>query len=141
MSEQHKLVMIMMAIDITVATPVVSISVPHSPLVAGGTGNATLNCSATIVLIRGMILYNFTWLNRAGNPILSGSRTTIIPAPLYLSPLPFSTLTLSPISIVDTSVTCGVTVQQNRMITSKPGVQSTQLNIISKYNLSSNLVE
>lgn len=118
-----------------VSAPVVSVAVSSGALMAGGVRNTTLNCSTMLdqaVLDGGLIYYDFIWWDRDGNTITSGGRITIVPTYPSLSSIPYSTLTLSPLSTEDTNFTCGVIAQQNRMVASELAMASIPLNVVSE---------
>ena len=105
----------------TVPTPVVSITVPPGPLFAGEVENVT--CSATLnhtIVDSGDILYSFTWRDREGNSVESGSRTIITQTSSS------SSLTLSPLNTTDTNFTCKVIAMErmNRLVFSAEGVSA-----------------
>ena len=88
-----------------VPSPNVSLTVSSdSPLIAGGVNDGTLTCSASVdrgVIDFGDIVYSFTWYNSEGE-VKSSNRTVIS----YM--ISTSTLTLSPLSVYDSNVTCCV---------------------------------
>ena len=119
-----------------VPPPVVSLSVPSGPLVAGGVEDILLTCSAmvnsTVVDLDVQdIHYVFTWQDRNGQDIVSGDRTIISFLPPFVSS---SSLTLSPLNITDTNFTCIVTVSefQNRVIASEPGSAVTSVDVVGE---------
>ena len=120
-----------------VSTPVVALSLaPDSPLVAGGVENTTLTCTAMVdraVVNRWTIEYTFTWRDRDNITIVSGGRT-IISTPTGPSLSQSSTLTLSPLSTADTNFTCAVvvTVQEDTLFPSDPGMATTVVSITSE---------
>ncbi len=119
-----------------VSTPTVTLSlVPNAPLLAGGLEDTILTCTTMVdeaVVNIGTLLYAFVWQDRNNSTLLSGRRTIIsTTAP---SPSQSSILTLSPLSTADTSFTCAVvvTVMENTLDASEPGVKSTEVNVISE---------
>ncbi len=119
-----------------VSTPVVTLSLAPDPsLVAGGVGDTVLTCTAMVdraVVNRGTLEYAFTWRDIDSNTIVSGGRTIVsTTAP---SPSQSSNLTLSPLSTADTSFTCAVvvTVTEDTLVPSEPGVTSTAVNVTSE---------
>ena len=93
----------------------------------------TLTCSAMLgagVDNPAVIRYSYTWLDREGIEIVSGSRTIITPTSPSTSSS--STLTLSPLGTTDTNFTCRVTLSDSRNLLrpSDPGEQRT---VLSKY--------
>ena len=118
---------------VAVSTPDVSVSLSSGPLVAGGVNNVTLTCFAMIntsVSDFGIFDYTFTWLNREDTEIQNSQRTNIIPSTSSDS----STLTLSPLHVVDTEFTCTVIVNErsSRLATSAIGTGSMTINVQSK---------
>ncbi len=125
-----------MSLCAVVSTPVVTLSLaPDSPVVAGGVGDTVLTCTAVVdraVVNRGTLEYAFTWRDRDSNTIVSGGRTILSnTAP---SPSQSSNLTLSPLSIADTSFTCAVvvTVMEDTLVPSETGETSTAVSVISE---------
>ncbi len=121
---------------IIVPAPVVSTLGPLTPHYAGGLDDVTLTCSASLnmdEIDRGdeNILYTFTWMERGGDTIVSGGRTTISTT---TSPTT-SSLTLSPLSTTDTNFTCTVraTEEQARLEASELGRNTIQVNILSEF--------
>ena len=119
-----------------VPPPVVSLSVPPGPLVAGGVEDILLTCSAmvnsTVVDVDVQdIRYVFTWQDSNGQDIVSGDRTIITSPPSSSS----SNLTLSPLSTTDTNFTCAVIVSevQNKVLASKPGSAVTSVNVVGEF--------
>ena len=101
-----------------VPTPVVSITVRPGPLFAGEV--ESLTCTATLdltIVDYGNILYSFTWRDREGNTVVSGSRTIITQTSSS------SSLTLSPLNTMDTNFTCTVRAMEsiNRLVSSTEG--------------------
>ena len=101
-----------------VPTPVVSITVLPGPLFAGEV--ESLTCTATLdlsIVDSGNILYSFTWRDREGNTVVSGSRTIITQT------FSSSSLTLSPLNTMDTNFTCTVRAMEsmNRLVSSAEG--------------------
>ena len=100
-----------------------SITVPPGPLFAGEV--EALTCTATLdltIVDFGDILYSFTWRDREGNTVVSGSRTNIT----QTSPSSSSSLTLSPLNTMDTNFTCTVIAMEsmNRLVSSAVGVSA-----------------
>ena len=98
-----------------------SITVPPGPLFAWEV--ETLTCTATLdlsIVDSGNILYSFTWRDREGNTVVSGSRTIITQTSSS------SSLTLSPLNIMDTNFTCTVIAMEsmNRFVSSAEGVST-----------------
>ena len=89
-----------------VSTPDVIITgSSDSPLIAGGVDDVTLTCSASVdhgVVDFGDLVYSFTWYYSEGEVIISSSRTVIT----SINNMP--TLTLSPLSVDDSNITCSV---------------------------------
>ena len=113
----------------TVPTPVVSITVPPGPLFAGEV--ETLTCTATLdlsIVDFGDILYSFTWRDREGNTVVSGSRTII-------TQTSSSSLTLSSLNTMDTNFTCTVRAMEsmNRLVSSAEGNDSITINVHSEF--------
>ena len=116
----------------TVPAPTVSHNFTSTgPLIAGGV-NITLTCSAlldlTVVDTEG-ILYSFTWRDRAGVEIVSGDRITISQ---FNTTTAFSSLTLSPLTTMDTNFTCAVeasVVQNNTLLPSDSAMTSISLDV------------
>ena len=119
---------------VTVSAPWVSlsVSVPSGPLVAGGVGDVTLTCSAmvdTAVVDTGNLVFSFTWLDRNNINVITGGRSSIsFPSPSSTS------LTLSPLSFIDTSFTCRVSVRESQrsLLESETGSNGTSINVQSK---------
>ena len=107
-----------------------SITVPPGPLFAGEV--ETLNCTATLNLTiedSGDILYSFTWRDREGNTVVSGSRTIITQTSSS------SSLTLSSLNTMDTNFTCTVRAieSMNRLVSSAEGDDSITINVHSEF--------
>ncbi len=83
------------------------------------------------VLTRGMIRYVFKWEDGDNSTIMSQRRTTIIPNPSIPSPLPYSTLTLSPLSTADINFTCtAMVIETNSALQdSEPAMSSILVNV------------
>ena len=119
----------------SVPAPTVSLNITSTgPLLAGGAEDITLTCSAildlTVVnpqLVRD-ILYSFTWRDRAGVEIVSGDRITISQSS---STTAFSSLTLSPLTTMDTNFTCtvAVSVPANVLLPSDLAMASISLDV------------
>ena len=106
-----------------------SITVPPGPLFAGEV--ETLTCTATLdlsIVDSGNILYSFTWRDREGNTIVSGSRTII-------TQTSSSSLTLSPLNTMDTNFTCTVRAMEdmNILVSSAEGDDSITINVHSEF--------
>ena len=106
----------------TVPTPVVSITIPPGPLFVGEV--QTLTCTATLdptIVDSGDILYSFTWRDREGNTVVSGSHAIITQTSSSSS-----SLTLSPLNTMDTNFTCTVRAMEsmNRLVSSAEGVSA-----------------
>ena len=98
---------------------------------AGGVDDVTLTCSASVdrgVVDFGDLVYSFTWYNSEGEVIMSSSRTIIS------SINNMSTLTLSPLSVDDSNITCSVVVAERlgRLGSSAAGFQYTFISLQSK---------
>ena len=107
----------------TVPTPVVSLTVPPGPLFVGEV--EALTCTAILnltIVDSGDILYSFTWRDREGNSVVSGSRTIITQTSSSSS----SSLTLSPLNTTYTNFTCTVIAMEsmNRLVSSAVGVST-----------------
>ena len=122
-----------------VPPPMVSLSVPPGPLVAGGEEDTLLTCSAmvnsTVVDVDVQdIRYIFTWQDRNGQDIIivSGGHTIITPSSSSSSS---SFLTLSPLSTTDTNFTCTVIVSevQNKVIASEPASATTTVDVVGEF--------
>ena len=76
----------------------------NSPLIAGAVDDVLVNCSAAVDCHAADIIGDlvYTWYNSKGKAIVSSNRTIIS----YNNNM--STLTLSPLSIDDSNVTCCV---------------------------------
>ena len=119
-----------------VPPPVVSLSVPPGPLVAGGVEDILLTCSA---MVNSTVVdvdvqdnrYVFTWQDSNGQDMVSGDRTIITSSPSSFSS---SSLTLSPLSTTDTNFTCAVIVSevQNKVVASEPGSAVTSVNVVGE---------
>ena len=106
-----------------------SITVPPGPLFAGEV--EALTCTATLNLTlvdSGDIFYSFTWRDREGNTVVSGSRTII-------TQTSSSSLTLSPLNTTDTNFTCTVIAMDsmNRLVSSAEGNDSITINVHSEF--------
>ena len=88
-----------------------------SLFVAGGVDDVILICLASVDFC---VDFSFTWYNSEGEVILSSSRTIIS------SINNMSTLTLSPLSVNDSNITCCVTVAETmgRINTNNANCQS-----------------
>ena len=112
-----------------VSTPDVIITASSdSPLIAGGVNDVTLTCSASVdrgVVDFGDLIYSFTWYNSEGEVIISSSRTIIS------SINNMSTLTLSPLNVDDSNITCSVVVAERlgRLDSSAAGHWFTKINV------------
>ena len=116
----------------TVSAPTVSLDItPTGHLLAGGAEDITLTCSAlldlTVVDTQQDILYSFTWRDRAGVEIVSGDRIVISQSS---STTAFS-LTLSPLTTMDTNFTCTVlvSVPLNTLLPSDSAMASISLDV------------
>ena len=115
-----------------VSTPDVSLVISSdSPLIAGGVDDVTLICSSSVdrgVVDFGDLVYSFTWYNSEGEVIMSSNRT-IISSITYMS-----TLTLSPLSVNDSNITCSVIVTERlgRLDSSAAGYQYIKVNVQRK---------
>ena len=103
-----------------VPTPAVSITVTPGPLFVGEV--ESLTCTATLdlsIVDSGNILYSFTWRDREGNTVVSGSHTIITQTSSSSS-----SLILSPLNTTDTNFTCTVRAMEsmNRLVSSAVGV-------------------
>ena len=118
-----------------VSTPDVSLVVsPNSQLIAGGVDDVTLICSASVdrgVVDFGDLVYSFTWYNSEGEVIMSSSRTTIMSSFNNMS-----TLTLCPLSVDDSNITCSVVVVERagRLDSSAAGYRCIKINVQRKLN-------
>ena len=117
-----------------VSTPDVSLVVSSdSLLIAGGIDDVTLTCSASVdrgVVDFGDLVYSFTWNNSEGEVVMSSSRTIIS------SINNMSTLTLSPLSVDDSNITCSVVVAERlgRLDSSAAGYRCIKVNVQRKLN-------
>ena len=117
-----------------VSTPDVTLVVSSdSLLIAGGVNDVTLTCSASVdrgVVDFGDLVYSFTWYNSEGEVIMSSNRT-IISSTTYMS-----TLTLSPLSVNDSNITCSVIVTERlgRLDSSAAGYRYIKVNVQRKLN-------
>ena len=118
-----------------VSTPDVSLVVSSdSLLIAGGVDDVTLTCSASVdrgVVDFGDLVYSFTWNNSEGEVIMSSSSATIISSINNMS-----TLTLSPLSVDDSNITCSVVVAERlgRLDSSATGYRCIKVNVQRKLN-------
>ena len=118
----------------TVSTPDVSLTIPSdSPLIVGGVDDVTLTCSASVdrgVVDFGDLVYSFTWYN-SEEVVMSSSRTIIS------SINNMSILTLSPLSVDDSNITCSVVMAERlgRLGSSAAGHWYTFVNVRSKLRL------
>ena len=117
-----------------VSTPDVSLVVSSdSLLIAGGVDGVTLICSASVdrgVVDFGDLVYSFTWYNSEGEVIMSSNRTIIS------SNNNMSTLTLSPLSVDDSNITCSVLVADwlGLLNSSAAGYRYIKVNVQRKLN-------
>ena len=118
----------------TVSAPTLSLSVLSDSLVAGGMGEVTLTCIASLdlnVVESGDIEFSFSWWDRDNILIIAGGRISISSSFTSSS----SVLTLSPLSTTDTNITCAVVVaeRQERLEPSDPGSKSISVDVQSKW--------
>ena len=111
-----------------VPPPVVGVSVTSGFLVAGGVEDVNITCTATVnysVVDSADLVYSYTWRNSLGQLI---TKTKI------KSVGNVSTLTLSPLSTLDTNLSCRVIVSERlgRLHTSHGGGDVAPLKIIGK---------
>ncbi len=113
------------------AVPAPNVSVMISPdlLLVGGVDDVILTCSTTInqnIVDTGELRYSFIWIDRDGSEVRNGSRTVITSS----TTSSWSTLTLSPLSSVDTFFRCNVTISeaQNTLQRSNTGTMSISVN-------------
>ena len=111
-----------------VPPPVVVVSVTSESLVAGGVEDVNITCTATVnysVVDSADLVYSYTWRNSLGQLI---TKTKI------KSVGNVSTLTLSPLSSLDTNLSCRVIVSERlgRLHTSHGGDDLAPLRIIGK---------
>ena len=116
-----------------VSAPTLSLSVLSDSLVAGGMGEVTLTCIASLdlnVVDSGDIEYSFFWWDRDNIIIIAGGRISI--SSYFTSSS--SMLTLSPLSTTDTNITCTVVVveREERLEPSDPGSKSISVDVQSK---------
>ena len=109
-----------------------SITVPPGSLFAGEV--EALTCTATLdltIVDFGDILYSFTWRDREGNTVVSGSHTNITQTSSSSS----SSLTLSPLNTTYTNFTCTVIAMEsmNRLVSSAEGNDSITINVHSEF--------
>ena len=113
-----------------VPPPVMVVLVTSGSLVAGGVEDVSITCTATVnysVVDSAELVYSYTWRNSLGQLITNDNRTKI------KSIGDVSTLTLSPLSTLDTNFSCRVIVSEKlgRLHTSC-GDQFVSLNIRGK---------
>ena len=114
-----------------VSTPDVSLTVSsNSQLIAGGVDDVTFICSASVdrsIVDFIYLFYSFTWYNSEGEVITSSNRTIIS------SINNVSTLTLSPLSVDDSNITCSVVVVERlgTLAYSIAGYHNTLINVQS----------
>ncbi len=117
-----------------VPAPDVSVTISPDLLLVGGVDNITLTCSANInrdSVDTGNLRYSFIWIDRDGFEVTSSNRTIVISSTTNS----WSTLTLSPLSSLDTLFKCNVTVSesQNLLQRSNAGTKSISINSQCKY--------
>ena len=116
-----------------VPAPFVSLSVLSDSLVAGGMGEVTLTCLASLdlnVVDSGELEFSFSWRDRENIIMVAGGRISITSS----STSSTSILTLSPLSTTDTNITCIVVVaeREDRLEPSEPGNKSISVDVQSK---------
>ncbi len=112
-----------------VPAPDVSVTISPDLLLVGGVDDITLTCSANINrenVDTGNLRYFFIWIDRDGSEVRNGGRSIITSSSTSNS----STLTLSPLSSVDTFFRCNVTISeaQNSLQRSNAGTTSISIN-------------
>ena len=118
---------------VAVSAPTLSLSVLSDSLVAGGVGEVTLTCIASLdlnVVDRGDLEFSFSWRDRDNIIMVAGGRISINSSPTSNSAM----LTLSPLGTIDTNISCTVIVaeRQVQLETSIPVSKSTTIDIQSK---------
>ena len=116
-----------------VPVPTGSLSVLSDSLVAGGVGDVTLTCFASLnfnVVDSGDLEFSFSWRDREKIIMVAGGRITINLFPTYNCAM----LTLSPLGTTDTNISCSVTVaeRQDQLEASPHGSMPTTIDIQSK---------
>ncbi len=112
-----------------VPAPNVSVTISPDLLLVGGVDDVILTCSTTInrnIVDAGELRYSFIWIDRDGSEVRNGSRTVITSSTTSSWP----TLTLSPLSSMDTFFRCNVTISeaQNTLQRSNAGTTSISVN-------------
>ncbi len=112
-----------------VPAPDVSVAISPDLLLVGGVDNITLTCSASInrdIVDTGELRYSFIWIDRDCSEVRNGGRSIITSS----TTSNLSTLTLSPLSSVDTFFRCNVTISesQNTLQRSNTGTKSIFIN-------------
>ncbi len=117
------------------AVPVPDVSVVISPdlLLVGGADEVTLTCSTSLnqdIVDAGDLRYSFIWIDRDGSEVRNSSRSNINSSTTSNS----STLTLFPLSLMDTFFRCNVTISeaQNTLQKSDLASASIYINMLCK---------
>lgn len=88
--------------------PIISQFVPNGPLYSNRNETTEFTCNASLssaILNREEISFNFTWFDISGNVIADTPRTSI-----YYPEASVSVLSLFPLSVLDTNISCEVIV-------------------------------
>ncbi len=119
----------------SMAVPVPDVSVVISPdlLLVGGADEVTLTCSTSLnqdIVDAGDLRYSFIWIDRDGSEVRNSSRSNINSSTTSNS----STLTLFPLSLMDTFFRCNVTISeaQNTLQKSDLASASIYINMLCK---------
>ncbi len=112
-----------------VPAPDVTVTISPDLLLVGGVDDITLTCSANInrdIVDTGELRYSFIWINRVGSEVTNNSRSIITSS----TTSSWSSLTLSPLSSLDTFIRCNVIISesQNTLQTSNAGTTSISIN-------------
>ncbi len=100
------------------------ITISQDLLLVGGVDDVTLECSASInqdIVDTGELRYSFIWIYRDGSEVRNSSRTIITSSSTSNS----STLTLSPLSSLDTLFKCNVTVSESQNLLQRSNAGTT----------------
>ncbi len=118
----------------TVPAPDISVVISSDLLIVGGVDDVTITCSTNTnrnIVDTGELRYSFIWIDRDDSEVRNSSRSIITSS----STNSWSTLTLSPLSSLDTLFKCNVTVSesQNLLQRSNAGTTSISINSQCKY--------
>ncbi len=118
----------------TVPAPDISVIISSDLLIVGGVDDVTITCSTSInqnIVDTGELRYSFIWIDRDGSEVRNSNRAIITSS----STSSWSTLTLSPLSSVDTFFRCNVTISESQLTLRRSDVGTASVIIDLKCKL------